>query len=152
VTGFAGTTQVAESAPTTRGKRVMNVGFDANTGDLPWTFAPETPSVKVRTGETKTVFFKVTNQSDRETAGVAAYNVTPPQAGAYFTKISCFCFDVTHVGPGQTVELPVVFFLNPDLEKDESMKDVAGVTLSYTFFSDKKGKPATAQAKSSANF
>jgi cytochrome c oxidase assembly protein subunit 11 len=147
LTGFAGTPQIAEKAPATRGQRTMSVSFDTNVGDLPWKFEPELRSVRVQTGETKTVFFKVTNLSQRETAGVAAYNISPDQAGGWFNKISCFCFDVTHLGPGQTAELPVVFFLDPALEKDETMAQVDSVTLSYTFFADKKEKKPVAAAE-----
>jgi cytochrome c oxidase assembly protein subunit 11 len=149
-TGYGGTTQVAETAPTTWGARTMTVRLDANVGDLPWKFEPEVPSIRLRTGETKTVFFKVTNSSQRETAGVAAYNVAPDQAGAWFNKISCFCFEVTHIGPGETIELPVVFFLDPALEKEPTMAKVDAVTLSYTFFADRKRPVAAAETKDGA--
>ena len=131
VTGFGGTTQVAEQAPTTRGERTLTVSFDTNVAsDLPWTFASEQPSIRLRTGETATVFFKITNRTQYETAGVAAYNVAPEAAGAWFNKISCFCFDEMRLGPGQSAELPVVFFLDPALEKEPTMANVSSVTLS----------------------
>ena len=147
VTGFGGTTQVAEQAPTTRGERTLTVSFDTNVAsDLPWTCASEQPSIRLRTGETATVFFKVKNNSAREWAAMAAYNVSPDQSGLYFTKISCFCFNEQKLGPGESAEFPVVFYLDPALEKDESMRDVGGVTLSYTFFASKVQPSAVATA------
>ena len=138
VTGYGGTTQVATQAPTTRGARMMSVRFDSNVGTgLPWSFKPEVPVVTVRTGETSTVFFKVTNHSDRTWSATATYNVSPDQSGLYFNKISCFCFSEQTLGPGETAEWPVVFYLDPALEKDETMAQVDGVTLSYTFFASK---------------
>jgi cytochrome c oxidase assembly protein subunit 11 len=147
VTGYGGTTQRAESAPTTRGTRVLNVRFDANVAPgLPWTFKPEQSSVDIQTGATATVFFHVTNNSNQPTAAQAAYNVSPDQSGAYFNKISCFCFNEQKLGPGESAELPVVFYLDPALEKDETMRDVGGVTLSYTFFASKDPTPAKTAA------
>ncbi len=134
-TGFAGTTQVRRVAPKEEGKRIITVHLDANvTPGLALTFAPEMPEVSVRTGQTATVFFKVTNLSDHEQAARAVYNVTPGQTGAYFDKIACFCFSEQHFAPHQTVEMPVVFFLDPALEKDETMSGIDEVSLSYTFY------------------
>ena len=148
LTGYGGTTQVATNgAPATRGERILNVRFDANVAPgLPWTFKPEQSSIDLRTGETATVFFKVKNNSTREWAAMAAYNVSPDQSGLYFTKISCFCFNEQKLGPGESAEFPVVFYLDPALEKDESMRDVGGVTLSYTFFASKVQPSAVATA------
>ena len=99
-------------------------------------FTPETPQVKVRTGQTATVFFKVTNLSDpSEIPARAVYNVSPGQTGAYFDKIACFCFSEQHFAAHQTVEMPVVFFLDPALEQDETMNGIDEITLSYTFYS-----------------
>jgi len=138
-TGYGGTTQRAEKAPAAQGTRTLAVRFDSNVGSgLPWRFEAETAQVSVRTGETATVFYKVTNESDREVVATAAYNVTPDQAGSYFAKVSCFCFSEQTLGPRETAEWPVVFFLDPALEKDETMKKVDQVTLSYTFFETKK--------------
>ena len=143
-TGFGGTTQVAHSAPATRGARTLTVRFDANvTAGLPWRLEPEQASISARTGETKTVFFRVTNLSNAPTTGIAAYNVSPDQAGAWFNKIACFCFSEQTLGPRETAEWPVVFFLDPSLETDETMAQVGGVTLSYTVYAPKGGpKPA----------
>jgi cytochrome c oxidase assembly protein subunit 11 len=134
-TGFAGTTQVAHSAPTLKGQRVIRVRFDANVAPgLPWTVEPETPEIALRTGVTATVYFKFRSQVGRETAANAVYNVTPDVSGAYFDKIACFCFTEQHLGPTETAELPVVFFLDPKLEKDETMNGVDTLTLSYTLY------------------
>ena len=141
-TGFAGTTQVAHSAPTLKGKRVLTVRFDVNVGaGLPWIVEPETPSLTLRTGQTATVFFKFRNQAGRETAANAVYNVAPEVSGAYFDKIACFCFSEQHLGPAETTELPVVFFLDPKLEQDETMNGIDTLTLSYTLY------PVREQAK-----
>lgn len=146
-TGYGGTTQVAAAAPTLRGARTMNVSFDANVAPgLPWKFSPEVASVNLRNGETSTVFFHVKNTSDKTWAGTAAYNVSPDQAGAWFTKISCFCFEEQKLGPGESAEWPVVFYLDPALEKDATMAGVASVTLSYTFFASKTQPAASADA------
>jgi cytochrome c oxidase assembly protein subunit 11 len=134
-TGYAGTTQVATAAPATHGTRKLTVHFDANSGGgLPWRFEPETPSVQLRTGESTMVYYRVTNLADRPITGRASYNVTPDAAGAYFDKIACFCFSEQHLAAHETAEWPVVFFLDPALEKDATMRNVEAVTLSYTFF------------------
>ncbi|MDX7949759.1 cytochrome c oxidase assembly protein [Lichenihabitans sp. Uapishka_5] len=134
-TGFAGTTQVAKQAPAISGARTLTVRFDGNVGPgLPWSFAPETPEITLRTGQTATVYFKVRNDAGRPVTGRAEYNVTPDVVGAYFDKINCFCFSEQTVGPNETVEMPVVFFLDPALEHDKSLAAVDSVTLSYTFF------------------
>lgn len=142
-TGFAGTPHIAKAAPTLRGKRTLVVRFDSNVGQgLAWSFAPETPQISLRTGETATVFFKVTNNSDRETAAQAMFNVSPDVVGGYFDKISCFCFSTQHLGPRETADMPVVFFLDPALEKDKTMDGVDTVTLSYTFYPAKRSTAA----------
>jgi cytochrome c oxidase assembly protein subunit 11 len=146
-TGFGGTTQVAEAAPSQHGTRKLTVSFDTNVAaGLGWTFVPETRRVSIVAGETATVFFKVTNLLDRETIARAAYNVSPDISGAYFDKITCFCFTEQRLGPHETVEMPVVFFLDPALEKDRDMANIAEITLSYTFFPVKALSPAVAKA------
>jgi len=137
-TGFGGATQVAKAPSKTQGERTLTVRFDANVArDLPWRFEPETAKVSVRTGETTTVFYKVVNLTDHETRGQAAYNVSPEQAGVHFVKIACFCFTEQTLAPHQTAEWPVVFYLDPALEKDPMMRKVDDVTLSYSFFAVK---------------
>lgn len=135
VTGYGGTTQVAKAAPAEQGARRIAVRFDGNVAaGLPWKFTPETREITVRTGETATIFYKVTNESDQPATGMATYNVSPDQTGSYFNKIACFCFNEQTLAPRETAEWPVVFFLDPALEKDETMANVEAVTLSYTFF------------------
>ena len=134
-TGFAGTTQVAHEAPKQEGARTMTVRFDANVGPgLPWTFEPEVSQITLRTGATATVYFKVRNNAGRAITARAEYNVSPGEVGGYFDKISCFCFSEQTLGPTETVEMPVVFFLDPALEKDKTINDIQAVTLSYTFY------------------
>ena len=150
-TGYNGTTQVADAAPLAKGRRSLTVRFDANVAaGLDWRFEPEVPSIRLRTGETATVFFKVTNRSMHETIGVARYNVAPDAAGGWFNKISCFCFAEQTLAPGEKMEMPVVFFLDPGLEKDEIMASVESVTLSYTFYAAKKPPLASAAAPAPA--
>ena len=139
VTGYGGTTQTAERAPESRGLRKISVRFDANVApSLDWRFAPEVAEIQVRPGETTTVFFKAENLSDHASEGAARFNVTPDQAGAWFDKISCFCFSEQKLGPHEKAEWPVVFFLDPKLEQDESMARIEAITLSYTFFAPPK--------------
>lgn len=143
-TGFGGTPKVdLAAAPTAPGERVLTVRFDANVArDLPWRFEPEVAKVSLRTGETKTVYYKVANLSDRETSGQAAYNVAPGQAGSYFVKVACFCFEEKRLGPHEAEEWPVVFYLDPALEREEGMRGVREITLSYTFFATKDSVPS----------
>ena len=131
----AGTTQVAREAPASEGQRTFAVRFDANVAPgLPWRVEPETSEITLRTGETATVFFRFRNLSNRKTSAVAVYNVTPDVAGGWFDKISCFCFSEQHLDPDERAELPVVFFLDPGLEKAHDMDDVHEITLSYTLY------------------
>ena len=137
-TGFGGTPQIGKTAATQQGERHLIVRFDANVSrDLAWKFEPETPKISLRTGETTTIYYKVANLSDHETSGQAAYNVSPDQAGSFFVKVACFCFDEKRLGPHETAEWPVVFYLDPALEKDEAMRRVEEITLSYSFYPTK---------------
>jgi cytochrome c oxidase assembly protein subunit 11 len=141
-TGYGGVPRIAEVAPTHQGQRDLVVRFDANVAPgLDWSFEPETPQITLRTGKTATVFFKVANRSDRAVSAQAMYNVGPDSAGAYFDKISCFCFSEQKLDAHESAELPVVFFLDPALEQDSGLKDVDTVTLSYTFFASKPSGP-----------
>jgi cytochrome c oxidase assembly protein subunit 11 len=135
-TGFNGTTQVATSAPAEGPlARKISVRFDANVGPgLPWKFEPEQNEIEVRIGEVVTVFYTVTNQAARATAGVAAYNVAPLTVGAYFQKINCFCFNEQIMGPGEKREMPVVFYVDPALARDSENDGLNTITLSYTFY------------------
>ena len=115
--------------------RLITVRFDSTVGDvLPWTFVPAQLDVKVVPGETALSFFTVTNNSDKPITGVATYNVYPPKAGFYFQKIQCFCFEEQRLLPGETVDMPVFFFIDPDFLSDSQLHHVNNLTLSYTFF------------------
>ncbi|MEA2903173.1 MAG: cytochrome c oxidase assembly protein subunit 11 [Alphaproteobacteria bacterium] len=145
-TGFAGTTQVATAAPGTVLDRRMEVRFDANvTGGLPWRFEPEQTTIVARIGDVVTVSYMVTNESARETAGLASFNVTPPTAGAYFSKINCFCFTEQRLKPGETREMPVVFFIDPALAKDSEQDGLTTITLSYTMYPVRLPEPPRAE-------
>ena len=113
----------------------MKVRFDTNIrGGLPWTFRASQSYQDVRIGETKLAFFTVTNDSDRPVTARAVYNVVPEQAGAYFQKLQCFCFDDQTIGPRQTVEMPVLYFIDPKYVEDINTRGKPEVTLSYTFY------------------
>ena len=135
-TGFNGTTQVASSAPLAAPlARKIAVRFDSNVaGGLPWKFEPEQTEIEVRIGEVTTVFYKVTNQSARTTTGQAAYNVAPLTVGSYFEKINCFCFTEQTMAPGETREMPVVFYVDPSIVGDSENDGLNTITLSYTFY------------------
>jgi cytochrome c oxidase assembly protein subunit 11 len=143
-TGFGGTTQVATGEPVEVLQRKVTVRFDANVpAGLPWKFAPEQNTIEVRLGEVVTVNYTVTNTSARETIGQAAYNVTPPTIGAYFQKINCFCFTEQRMGPGETREMPVVFYVDPALATDPEQGNLNTITLSYTFYPVRQDRPVT---------
>jgi cytochrome c oxidase assembly protein subunit 11 len=135
-TGFNGTTQVATSAPSGAPlERTIAVRFDSNVaGGLPWKFVPEQTEIEVRIGQVVTVFYTVTNQSARTTAGQAAYNVAPLTVGSYFEKLNCFCFTEQTMAPGETREMPVVFYVDPALAADHENDGLNSITLSYTFY------------------
>lgn len=124
-TGFGGTPQKSQAlAKITPGARVLTVRFDANVSkDLQWRFEPELSKISLHAGETTTVYFKVTNLTDKQTSGQAAYNVSPDLAGAYFVKIACFCFEEKRLAPNEGAEWPVVFYLDPALESEEGMEE-----------------------------
>jgi cytochrome c oxidase assembly protein subunit 11 len=135
-TGFNGTTQVATSAPSAAPlTRNIAVRFDSNVaGGLPWKFEPEQTEIEVKIGEVVTVFYTVTNQSARTTTGQAAYNVAPLTVGAYFEKINCFCFTEQSLAPGETRQMPFVFYVDPSIVKDSDNDGLNTITLSYTFY------------------
>jgi len=142
-TGYEGVPQRVSANTDAEGRRILRVGFDANvTPGLDWSFEPESESVRLRTGKTATVFFRARNLTDRPAEARATFNVTPDVSGEYFDKISCFCFTAQRLGPHETAEWPVVFFLDPALEQDESMARVDSITLSYTLFAQRSEKPA----------
>jgi cytochrome c oxidase assembly protein subunit 11 len=142
-TGFGGTPQVATAAPADILDRKLKVRFDANVaGGLPWRFEPEQNSIEVKVGEVVTVSYRVVNESARETVGIASYTVSPPTAGAYFSKINCFCFTDQRLKAGETRDMAVVFFVAPDIVKDSEQDGVETITLSYTMYPARQAEPA----------
>lgn len=141
-TGFNGTTQVSAAAPASALERRIAVRFDSNIGaGLPWKFAPEETEISVKIGEVVTAYYTVTNQSARPTAGIAAYNVAPLTAGAFFQKINCFCFTEQTLAAGETREMAVVFYVDPALVADRDYDELNTITLSYTFYPAKDPAP-----------
>lgn len=141
-TGFGGTPQVATAAPADILDRKLKVRFDANVaGGLPWRFEPEQNSIEVKVGEVVTVSYRVVNEAARETVGVASYNVSPPTAGAYFSKINCFCFSDQRLKAGETRDMTVVFFVAPDIVKDREQDGLYTITLSYTMYPARQAEP-----------
>lgn len=134
-TGYGGTTQRAEMASATISDQEINVRFDANASSgVPWSFQPNERQVRVKLGETRQISYHVRNTSDRTVTAMATFNVTPELTGAYFNKIQCFCFNNQTLKPGETVDMPVVFFVDPAIADDVDTKDAQTITLSYTFF------------------
>ena len=143
-TGYGGTPGVATIAPDRIVDRVFEVRFDANVSTgLEWDFRPEVTSVKVRAGEAATILYRIENRSDRETRGIAAFNVTPEQAGGHFNKLACFCFTEQTLKPHEVIEAPVTFFVDPAAADDKNLKGRDTITLSYTFFAADKGQTRT---------
>ena len=133
-TGFNGTVRRSAAAPTTVAAGVVTVAFDTNVRGLAWQFTPNVPSQQVRPGATNLAFFKVTNTTDQPLTGRAIYNVTPESAGAYFSKLECFCFKNQTLAPHQTAEFPVVYYVDPRFGQNDDNKGIEQITLSYTFY------------------
>jgi cytochrome c oxidase assembly protein subunit 11 len=150
VTGFGGTTQRAEAAPERATDTPVSVRFDANTsGNLAWSFHAVQTQMTVKVGEQNMAYYKATNISDKPVTGTAVFNVTPVNAGAYFNKIQCFCFTEQTLQPGESIEMPVSFFVDPDMLEDPDAAGIKEITLSYTFYpvdkpTDVSEAPATA--------
>lgn len=134
VTGFGGTTQIAEAAPEEIVERELTVRFDSNVIDAPVMFRPLQTKMKIKLGEHGLAFYEVTNTSEQDVSLMASYNVTPHKAGLYYNKLECFCFEERIVKAGETKKLPVVFFVGPEMDQVRNMDDVRTITLSYTFF------------------
>ena len=135
VTGFGGTTQVAQAAPGVASERIVTIRFDATVNrKMPWDFAAPIDPIDVKVGESGLAFYRAHNLTDQTITGTATYNVSPAKAGIYFSKIDCFCFTEQVLAPGQSVDIPVIFFVDPDILTDREMDDVKTITLSYTFF------------------
>lgn len=139
VTGYGGTTQVSEGNLKGVIAREMTVSFDSNVGaGLPWKVIPSKP-VTDKIGSVETIVFTATNLSDKPVTGTAGFNVTPELAGVYFNKIECFCFTEQTLQPGETVEMPVTFFVDPDFDQNQDLDTVHEITLSYTFYASDNG-------------
>ena len=134
-TGYGGTPNRASSAPGVILDRTMTIRFDSNVDpQLPWSFYPEQRTVQVRVGENRLVFFRAVNNSKMAITGHAAFNVQPDEAARYFSKIQCFCFTEQRLTAGESVEMPVSFFVSPRIMKDHGVDSVSEMTLSYTFY------------------
>ena len=147
VTGFGGATGVAEVASDEILDQEITIRFDAGTAkDMPWDFKPEVRTMTMRIGETGLAFYEAHNPTDRPIAGTASYNVAPYQAGGFFSKIDCFCFELQVLQPGETVMMPVTFFVDPEIVDDREGKYIHTITLSYTFYETDLPDDVTEQA------
>lgn len=135
VTGFGGTTQVADRGSGEMFDRVITVRFNADiAGDLPWRFKPAQTEIAVRVGENAQAFYLARNLSPESVTGSAVFNVTPPLMGAYFAKIECFCFTEQTLAPGESARMGVSFFIDPAIMDDPDLDGVTEITLSYSFY------------------
>lgn len=135
VTGFGGTTQVAEANEVAVIDRRVEVLFSANTHrDMPWQFRPQQAKQELMVGQKSLAFFEAYNPTGRTVTGTATFNVTPHKAGPYFAKIECFCFTEQTLEPGQRIDMPVTYFIDPEIINDPDLDEVTEITLSYTFF------------------
>jgi len=152
VTGFGGVTQEADTASDTVLERTVKVRFDATTDKgMPWSFKPVQKEMTLKIGETGLAFYEAHNPTDKPVAGTASYNVFPYEAGYFFTKIECFCFTEQVLEPGETVQMPVTFYVDPEMVEDRDAKYVETITLGYTFYEtelpEKQAQLATGEAK-----
>lgn len=151
VTGYGGTPRVAAAESGQVAEQVVTIRFDASIAkDVPWRFQPEIREMKVRLGENALAHFQATNTSDRPVIGTATFNVTPNKAAPFFNKIECFCFTQQRLEPGQSVDMPVSFFVDPAMATDPDTNEVRTITLSYTFFRAPDPQPAREAAAGEA--
>ena len=152
VTGYGGTTQKAESASDVIIDRKITVRLDGNVNpDLNWAFKPVKKTITLKMGETAQMAYFAASKAGGSTVGTSVFNVTPNEAGAYFNKIECFCFTEQELKAGESVEMPVVFFVDPEMDKDPDLKHVKEITLSYTFFPvEEPVKPVAARVEGPA--
>jgi cytochrome c oxidase assembly protein subunit 11 len=135
VTGFGGTTQVAETAPGAVAERVIKVRFNADTAPgLPWYFKPVQREIALKVGESGLAYFRARNLAEVAVTGTSTFNVTPLKAGRYFNKVQCFCFTEQRLEAGQELDMAVSFFIDPEILSDRNLNEVKTITLSYTFF------------------
>ena len=154
LTGFGGTPQIAMNADNLSEvlDREVTVKFDSNVSpDLPWEFEPEQRGMTVKLGQTGLAYYKVKNVSDQAITGVATFNVSPTKSAPYFVKTECFCFTDQTLQPGQEMSMPVLFFVDPEMDASERHDDVTEVYLSYTFFESENQPEATGGAEKALN-
>ena len=152
VTGFGGTPLKAEQAGAEVLDRTITVRFDASTArGMPWRFDPVETTMDIRIGESGLAFYEAHNPTDRPISGSATFNVTPLSVGQYFVKIDCFCFTQQTLMPGETVEMPVTFYVDPAITRDPETKQVPEITLSYTFYETELDQQAALGADPAAN-
>ena len=135
VTGFGGTTQVSKEAPKIVLDKVVSVRFDTNVNNLDWNFKAKSNVIDVKVGQVNRIEFEVENLGNKTTYGVASFNVSPASLGKYYSKLGCFCFEKQELKAGEKATYVMTFYLDPDLVKDPTTKNLQDVTMSYTFFS-----------------
>lgn len=146
-TGFGGATKIASASPAESTSRIMQVRFDANVAPgLDVDFHSEQADVHVKVGETKLIHYQVTNRTLQPLSIIASYNVAPEVTGSYFAKLQCFCFNQVELKPAETLDLPVVFFVDPSIEEDRALDRIGSITLSYTLFAAKQPERPVAEA------
>jgi cytochrome c oxidase assembly protein subunit 11 len=146
-TGFGGTTQRATVAPKEIADTFVTVRFNAETApDLAWEFQPVVPEVRVHPGEQREIFYRAVNRSNEPLTGTATFNVMPAKSGIYFDKLQCFCFTEQHLAPGESRDMGVVFFVDPDMLRDPDTKDLQTITLSYSMFRARQNDAPSAAA------
>lgn len=151
VTGYGGTTMVATSAPQTVLDETITVRFDANVSGLNWSFEPLQRTMTVKIGETAVATYRATNTGAAPTVGTSSYNVVPDQAGSFFNKLACFCFTEQKLAAGESIDMPVQFFVDPAIVKDSDGRRIKEITLSYTFYPVAAPKTGVAQSGVSAD-
>ena len=149
-TGFAGTTQRVSKPSDTVLDHTITIRFDANVMALPWEFEPVVRTMQVKIGENALAFYRATNRSDRVLVGAASFNVSPDVTGGYFNKLECFCFKEQRLEPGESIEMPVSFYVDPAIMADKDGRRVQEITLSYTFYPVEKPKQAAQVTKAPA--
>ena len=146
ITGFGGTTQIAQQAPDRISNREVTVRFDANVANAPLKFKASQTELPVQLGAHSLAFYEVTNTAASDVSVIASYNVTPHKAGRFFSKLECFCFEERIIKAGETKKLPVIFFVDPAMEEERGTQDIRTITLSYTFFNTDEFTGATKTA------
>ncbi len=142
VTGYGGTTQTADAGANEVLDRMMTIRFDATIArGLDWEFRPLQLEQKLRVGENGLARYRAVNRSDKPITGMASYNITPQKAGAYFVKMECFCFTEQTLQPGESVDMPVIYYIAPEIAEEARLNDIKTITLSYTFFEKEGAKP-----------